>query len=175
MNTCGQIIGYIALYFSCIRFLKKKKVELLYLSIFANAFYLMHYYMIGAYAGCITVVLAICRDYYIFLREKHHKKHRNRKLYNNAYIFVAIFITYSAFILLNINETKNILSLIAGLSYFCFEWFTTNKTTLKLASCVTTIPWLCYNIVYMSYPGIIADLLTLTSIFAGIFKDKKRR
>ena len=175
METIGQIIGGVALYFSCFRFLKTKKVELFRLSFLASLFYIIHYLLIGAIAGCYTVILATIRDLYIYEREKHHKKHRSRKLFNNAHVFIALFLAYAILIALNLDQPKNLLPLSASLSNLCFVWFISNKTTLKVASGVSTIPWLCYDIISHSYAGIMANLLQLTAIFTGTKRDKKRR
>lgn len=171
----GQAFGIIALLLSCYRYFKKKKTDVMKVSILAYIFYIIHYFLIGALAGSYTLIIAIIRDYYIYLREKHHKKHRSRRLFNNPLFFILLFSTYSALIIMNINSVANILPLAAGLTYFCFEWFTTNKTTLKFAGGLTTIPWIFYNIISFSIPGTITDSIQLVASFASVARDKKKR
>ena len=171
----GQAIGVIALLLSCYRYFKKKKTDVMKISIIAYIFYIIHYFLIGALAGSYTLVIAIIRDYYIYLREKHHKKHRSRKLYNNPLVFIALFMTYSILIFFNLSTVENILPLAAGLTYLCFEWFTTNKTTLKFAGGLTTIPWIVYNVICFSVPGTITDSIQLVASFISVAKDKKAK
>ena len=175
MGLLGQIFGTIALAISCARYFKKKKTDVMRYSIVSYLCYIVHYFFIGALAGSYTLIIAIIRDCYIYLREKHHKKHRNRFLYNNALVFLLIFATYSILIILNISDPGNILPLAAGLVYFCAEWFTTNKTTLKIAGGITTVPWIVYNVFCFSIPGIITDSISLIICIIGVFKDKKLR
>lgn len=175
MDLLGQIFGTIALIISCARYFKKKKTDVMRYSIISYLCYIVHYFFIGALAGSYTLILAIARDYYIYLREKHHKKHRNRLLYNNALVFLILFSIYITLIILNISEPGNILPLGAGLVYLCFEWFTTNKTTLKIAGGITTVPWIIYNVLCFSIPGIITDSISVIVCIAGVMKDKKQR
>ena len=175
MEILGQLFGVIALFLCCARYFKKKKTDIMKFSIIAYIFYIIHYFLIGALAGSYTLVVAIARDSYIYLREKHHKKHRHRKLYNNPFVFIALFSTYATLIILNISDISNILPLSAGLTYLCFEWFTTNKTTLKLAGGITTIPWIVYNVLCFSIPGTITDSIQLIVSFASVTKDKSKK
>ncbi len=171
----GQAIGFIALILSCYRYFKKKKTDVMKFSILSYACYIVHYFLIGALAGSYTLVIAIVRDYYIYLREKHHKKHRHRKLYNNPLVFIALFSTYAVLIYLNLSTVENILPLAAGLTYLCFEWFSTNKTTLKFAGGLTTIPWIIYNILCFSIAGTITDSIQVIASFTSVTKDKRTR
>lgn len=171
----GQILGFIAFFISCIKFLKKDKASLMKYSVVSYLFYIVHFLCIGALAGSYTLCIAAFRDYYIYLREKHHKKHRTHRLYNNPIVFVLLFAIYVSLIILNVNEPKNILPLAAGLTYLFFEWFTTNKTTIKKASIATTIPWIVYSVLTFSIAGIISDSVSVVVCFIGILKDKKLR
>ena len=131
--------------------------------------------MIGAFAGSYALVISLVRDTYLYQREIHHKKHRHRKFYNNAFVFIMLFVVYFSFMLLNIQNPMNILPLLAGVVYMSFEWFTTNKTTLKIASAGTNIPWIVYDVLTLSFAGIIADSVSFVVAFLGILKDKKLR
>lgn len=174
-NLVGQAFGVIALFFSCRRYFKKKRTEIMRLSLIAYLCYIIHYFLIGALAGAYTLIIAICRDSYIYQREKHHKKHRNRHLYNNFFVFILLFSVYATAIYLNISSPTNILPLAAGVTYLTFEWFTSNKTTLKFAGGLTTLPWLFYDIFSFSVPAMITDTISLISSALGILKDKKLR
>lgn len=171
----GQGVGAVAFATSCIRYFLRKKESILKLSIVVYLIYIVHYFMIDAIAGSTALVISLFRDIYLYQREIHHKKHRHRKLYNNAFIFIVFFVIYISMLLVNITSPKNMLPYIAGMVYFCFEWFTTNKTTLKIASSFTNIPWVIYDIISMSFAGLTADLVSFIVAFIGILKDKKRK
>ena len=171
----GQVLGFVAFFISCIKFFKKDKATLMKYSVVSYLFYIVHFLCIGAIAGSYTLVIAAARDYYIYLREKHHKKHRTHILYNNPLVFVVLFAIYVTLIILNISEPKNILPLAAGLVYLWFEWFTTNKTTIKTAAIFTTLPWIVYSVLTFSIAGVVSDTVSVVVCAIGIFKDKKLR
>lgn len=171
----GQVVGIIAFLISLIRYFMRKKKDIIKLSIICYVIYIIHYFMIGAIAGSFSLVVSLVRDIYLYQREMHHKKHRNRFLYNNWLFFVIFFMTYMAMMVMSINNPLNILPSLGGIIYLCFEWFTTNKTTLKIASSVSNIPWIFYDIISMSAAGIISNLISFAVAFVGISKDKKLR
>ncbi len=171
----GQAIGIVAFSISAAKYFRKKKKDIVKLTMYSSFFYIIHYFLIGAIAGSYTLFVAIARDYYIYLRETHHKKHRHRKIYNNAFVFIALFAVYTSLIILSISQPINTLPLIAGVSYLCFEWFTTNKTTLKKAAGLTTLPWLVFDVLSFSIAGILTDIISLIACITGVLKDKKLR
>lgn len=171
----GQIVGIIAFATSCLRYFLKKKKDIIKLSIIVYFIYIAHYFLINALAGSYALIVSLTRDLYLYQRETHHKKHRHRKIYNNPIVFIIFFAIYMVAILLNINTPKNILPWLAGLAYFFFEWFTTNKTTLKIASSFTNIPWLIFDIISLSFAGLVSDIISFIVAFLGITKDKKLR
>lgn len=174
IQIIGQGIGIVAFIISCSRYFLRKKKDIIKISIIAYMIYIVHYFLIGALAGSYSLIISLFRDLYLYQREKH-KKYRHRKIYNNAFVFIAFFSIYFSMILINLNQPKNILPLLAGLVYFCFEWFTTNKTTIKIAGSVTNIPWLIYDILSLSFAGITADAISFIVAFAGVTKDKRRK
>lgn len=175
LKLIGQIIGISAFSVSCTRYFMKKKASIIKLSVFIYILYVIHYFLIDAIGGSYSLIIAIFRDSYLYQREKHHKKHRHRKLYNNPMVFVFFFAVYTVMIIQNISNPVNILPLLAGIVYFCFEWFTTNKTTLKIAASITNIPWIIFDVLSLSYAGIVSDVISYIAAFAGIMNDKKKR
>ena len=169
----GQIAGAIALAFLISTYFKKDKISIAKTMLISNIFYILHYFLIGALSGCYALVVALLRDYYILLREKHHKKYRHRALYNNSLVFIGIFAIYFCLIIINFNEPLNILPPFAGLLYFTFEWFG-NRFLVKLSSGTASSMWLAYDITNFSVPGIITDVLSIVACIIGLLKYRRR-
>ena len=171
----GQIVGIIAFLISLTRYFMRKKKDIIKISIICYIIYVIHYFMIGAIAGSYSLMISLVRDLYLYQREMHHKKHRHRKIYNNWLFFVVFFMAYVVMMVLSINNPLNILPPLGGLYYLCYEWFTTNKTTLKIASSISNVPWIFYDVISMSAAGMISNTISLIVAFMGISKDKKLR
>lgn len=174
LKILGQVAGVFALLFLVATYFKKNKASVTRTMLISNAFYIVHYFLLGAFSGSYALILAILRDGYIYLREKHHKKYRHRILYNNALAFIVIFSLYVTFIVINLNEPLNTLPFIAGAFYLTFEWFG-NKFSVKLASGVLSAVWLVYNILVFSIPGAIADTFSIIACIVGLLNDRRKR
>ena len=170
----GQIVGIIALSFLVSTYFKKDKASITKTMIVSNIFYIIHYFLIGALSGSYALIIAIFRDYYIYLRESCHKKHRHHVIYNNVFIFLGIFTIFVSLILLNIENPINIFPFVAGLFYFIFEWFG-NKFSVKLATGISSCFWAVYDIINFSIPGILTDTFSISACFLGLKKDYDRR
>lgn len=170
----GQVVGAVALAFLISTYFKKDKASITRTMIISNAFYVAHYFIIGALSGSYALFIAIFRDYYIYLREKHHKKHRHRSIYNNVLVHILIVIIYASLIAVNFENPMNALPLVAGLYYFAFEWFG-NKLLVKAASGTASIMWLAYDVTNLSIPGIITDVFSISACIIGLIRDDKRR
>ncbi len=171
----GQAVGIVAFLVSLIRYFMRKKKDIIKLSIICYIIYIVHYFMINAIAGSFSLIVSLVRDIYLYQREMHHKKHRHRHIYNNWLFFVIFFMAYATMMVMSLENPLNILPSLGGMLYLCFEWFTTNKTTLKIASSVSNIPWIFYDIISMSAAGIISNSISFIVAFMGISKDKKLR
>ena len=170
----GQIIGGVALFFLLSTYFKKNKTSVVKTMMLSNIFYIIHYFVLGALAGSLTLLIALPRDYYIYLREKHHKKHRHRVLYNNLFFFLIISALYVALALTQIENPVGMLPAVAGLIYFTGEWFG-NKFYTKFTSGIVTIPWFIYDVISFSIPGMATDISSASACVIGLLRDDKKR
>ena len=82
----SQVFGICAFIISLIAYHRKEKKKILSNMVLSNILNLIHYFLLGAYSGCITKLLAIFRDYFIILKEKHSK------LSNILYLYIFIML-----------------------------------------------------------------------------------
>lgn len=118
----SQIIGLVAFAISLIAYHKKDKKIILESMLVSNILNLFHYFLLGAFSGCITKLLAIFRDYFIILKEK------NKKFSNIVYLilFLLLYIIVTIF---TYNGVLSILPLVAAIIYIIFIW---NGDELKI-------------------------------------------
>lgn len=160
-----QIIGFIAFIISLIAYQREKKRDILICMVLSNVVNLIHYFLLGAYSGCITKLIAILRDSFIVLKEK------NKKLSNILFLIIFILV----YICVSIYTFTNILSLfplIAAIIYIIPTWFGNSKT-VKITALICYLLWLTYNIYVLSIAGIIANVVSIISIIIGLKKEIK--
>lgn len=134
--------------------------------VLSNILNLIHYFLLGAYSGCITKLLAIFRDYFIILKEKHSK------LSNILYLFIFIML-YVVASIFTYNGILSILPLLAALIYIIFIW-NGNEIIIKKVAFFCYFLWLVYNIFVFSIAGIVSNIIAIISTFVAIINIKKK-
>lgn len=160
----AQIIGFVAFLISIIAYHRNKKEKILSNMVLSSSLNLIHYFLLGAYSGCITKVIAICRDTFIIFKDK------KKFLYSNIFLYMFILI----YIIAGICTYNNILSifpLIAAIIYIIPIW-NGDETTIKKAAFICYFLWLAYNIFVFSISGIISNIISIISTLIAIKNSK---
>ena len=161
----AQIIGFIAFAFSLIAYHRKDKKIILGNMIISNILNLIHYLLLGAFSGCVTKLLAIFRDYFIILKEKHPK------LSNTIYLILFI-IVYVIVTIFTYNSILSILPLLAAMIYIICIW-NGNEVIIKKTAFFCYFLWLIYNIFVLSIAGIVSNIISIISTLIAILNAKK--
>lgn len=162
-----QVIGFIAFVVSLIAYHMDKKEKILGSMILSNLLNLIHYLLLGAYSGCITKGLAICRDSFIIIKNKRKKL--------SSKMFLGLFII--TYIITGIYTYKGVLSLfpiIAATIYIIPVW-NGNEITIKRTAFGCYFLWLIYNIFVFSIAGIVSNVVSIISTLIAIINEKGRK
>lgn len=161
----AQVLGFIAFVISLLAFHKNKKEKILGSMILSNIFDLIHYLLLEAYSGCMTKLIAICRNIFVIFKDK------NKVLSSNIflYVFILVYIMSGIWTFENI---WSILPIISAIIYAIAIW-KGNELTLKKAACVGYFLWLTYNILVFSISGIISNIVSVFSLFIAIKNSSK--
>ena len=156
----AQVLGFIAFVISLLAFHKNKKEKILGSMILSNIFDLIHYLLLGAYSGCITKLIAICRNIFVIFKDK------NKVLSSNIFLYVFILV-YIMSGILTFENIWSIFPIVSALIYVVAIW-KGNELTLKKAACFGYFLWLIYNILVLSISGIISNIVSICSLFIAI-------
>ena len=162
----SQIVGSVAFIVSLVAYHKDKKEKILSNMIISYAFNLVHYFLLGAYSGCITKIIAICREWFIITKDK--KKILSSNIF--LYVFVLIYILVGIITYTNI---WSIFPIIAAIIYIIPIWNGTEKTVKKVAF-ICYFLWLIYNIFVLSISGIISNIISIISLCIAIKRGYKK-
>ncbi len=160
-----QVIGFLAFIISLIAYQQKRKKDVLLCMVLSNIINLIHYFLLGAYSGCITKLVAIARDSFIVIKDK------NKKLSSGLFLIIFILI----YIALSIYTYTNVLSLfplIAAIIYIIPTWYGDSKI-IKITALFCYFLWLIYNIYVISIAGIIANIISMISIIISLRRKNK--
>ncbi len=166
MFIVAQILGTIALIFELAAFQFKKKKPTLICQSLDAFFYLLQYLFLGAYSGCVTKGLVIVRN--LCVVEKDRKKKEWPWL---MWIFI---IAYVAASFLTFEAWYSLLPIVAGLVWTIAVWRIKGAQGLRWAAIPPTLMWLIYDIIVLSFPGIISNVLSFISIAVGIYRYRAK-
>lgn len=162
----SQLIGVIAFFISLIAYHRDKKEKILGNMVLSNVFNLMHYFLLGAYSGCITKVIAICRDTFVILKDK------KKSLSSNIFLFIFILIYIMAGIYTYTN-IWSILPLIAAIIYIIPIW-NGNEIIVRKTAFICYFLWLIYNIFVFSIAGITSNIISIISTLVAIKNNNSK-
>ncbi|HCM83693.1 MAG TPA: hypothetical protein DIS76_03910 [Rhodospirillaceae bacterium] len=163
--SLAQIIGYIAFAVTVLAFWQKRDKPLLLLNALACVFWVIHYFMLGAWVGAMTEALVGVRSYMSAYMTDIKHKHMAAAGFMLAFILVGI-IGYRGW-----HDVLNVVACICGtLSMVYLTDF-----RLRYGMLVASGLWLMYNGLVGSMGGVMAGLiLVLTQLLTLIrmYRDR---
>ena len=160
----SQFIGFAAFFVSIFAYHKNKKEKILGNMVISNILNLIHYLLLGAYSGCITKIIAICRDYFIILKSKN-------KLFSSNIFLIIFILIYIVTGILTYKSKWSVLPLLAAIIYIVPVW-NGDELTIKKTAFVCYFLWLIYNIFVFSIAGIVSNVISIISTFVAIKNNK---
>lgn len=154
-------IGFLATALQIGSFQCKSSRNLIIIQLCGNTAFLIHMFMLGAYSGCVNLVISVIR-YFIFACRKPW-----------AYWKGWPWLLVAANILGTILTWENMFSVlpcIAVISLTIAGW-SRNGKKIRLASLFVVSPaWLIYEIYAGSYAGIITELISMGSVVVSVLR-----
>ena len=144
----SQIVGFGAFVISLIAYHRDKKEKIFKTMMWSNLLDILHYFLLGAYSGSITKVIALVRNEIIRIKEK------NKKL-NSIIVLIILFITYLILGIMTYENIYSTLPIFAAIIYLCFSW-DGNTLKVKKVAFYCYFIWLLYNICVFSIAGILS-------------------
>lgn len=158
-----QLIGALAFVFLMWSYYKKEKIKILYMQILASIIFTIHYYLLSGITGAICNFINVIILILIYLFEIKEKKKISLIL-----VLIPIF-TFVCFI-----SWENIFSIfpiiatvLASTSFLCNK-----ETNIRIIGIINCICWIVYGFIYLSYPGIIFNTITVITTTIALIKNK---
>lgn len=129
----------------------------------AGVLFTIHFALLGAATGSAMNLIGISRNIAYY-------KLNNRQRWI-PYLFISLFALGSV---VTWQGWFSLLPLL-GASAGCVAFWQTNPKHIRRLSLVAPPLWFAYNLISHSYPGIIIEVIAITSNFAGMYRfDFKR-
>ena len=157
----ANIIGFIGIVANVLIYQQKTGKKLLTLKLISDVLWALHYFLIGAYSAVVIASVGIVRETVFFNQDKKWAKSRLWLL-----VFVALSITGSIF------TWKGVYSFFPAIaSVISVISFGLNKPKLsRILVFPISILMMIYDVVFLSYMGVLNECLTLTSTIIALIR-----
>lgn len=162
IQIIGQSIGFVALVVSVFVFQKNKRKSMLLLQMVASFIFMVHYLLLGAITGATMNFINTFRNYIFSQKERWHWASSSFWLY----FFISVFIISG---LITWQGYISILPII-GMVIGTISFWMNDPRRIRLFSLVSPPLWFIYNFISHSYPGMIVEIINITSIIIGIIR-----
>jgi hypothetical protein len=162
-----QGLGLVGMVMTIISFQQNTNKRILGFQIIGTVLWCAHYFALGAYTGAALNFLGLLRNLVFFFRPK---KWASSQLW--LYFFCALYI--AAGVMTYETYTSLLVTAAAILSTIAF--YLINPKLTRRVSLASSSGWMAYNVISFSIAGVVAEILTITSIFVAMFKfDFKKK
>ena len=176
IELIAQAIGIIAMLFNILSYQCKRQSGIIALQLCGGALFAVNYLMLGATVGGVLNILATVRAV-VFLFKEKLKADRLPWLFGFVTLYIAVYVLN--FTLFGkeptlVNLIIEILPVI-GMTALSVGFRLKNAADVRRCGLVSSPSWLIYNIASGSWGAIACEVLTLGSIFIGIFRHDKAK
>ncbi|MEO0292858.1 MAG: YgjV family protein [candidate division WOR-3 bacterium] len=157
-----QGIGVLGLISAIISFQSNKRIKILVFLGIGQIFFAIHFALLGAKTASGMNLIGAIRTFSFILRER--KKYLEKNIL--MFLFIALFWATG---ILCWDKWISILPVI-GMTFETIALWMKEPKKIRIGLLSPRPLWLTYNIIYNSYPGVLAEAFVLTSIFIGIVR-----
>ena len=160
-QIAAQAVGCAATAIMIGSFQCKNSRRLVFLQFCANFIYLIHFLMLGAYSGCISLFLSCVRNYVI---ARDHPLFKKKWM---PWLLITLNVAGTAYMW----DGMLCLLPLLGVSALTLANWTRNGKTIRIANFAISSPvWIIYDLYTGSYPGIVNELFCMSSVVISILR-----
>lgn len=164
-NAVAQVIGFIGMLVFVLSFQCKSARRLLWVTVLSSAIYIVHFYLLHAYAGALLEIFLVLN--YTICNFGGEKPDTVFNWRGWKWVFSACYVVSTV---LSWQSMADLLP-CAGSVATSFVGWTRNGKKIRVARLAFISPvWLAYDIIIHSYGGILAHIIGITSILISVWR-----
>ena len=157
-----QAIGFIGAGLLIFSYQCKTNRQLFFLQLCSDFIYTSHFFLLGAYTGCISLALSFLANLVLYNNHKRWALWRGWKWVFGLLYVISTMLTWEG--------PFSLLPCVAMLTANFTNW-SRNGKIIRLSRLLIASPgWLIYNIHSRSYSGILCESFSICSILISIFR-----
>lgn len=165
-NVIAQAIGAVAMLLNIGSYQLKNSRQLVLCRALGDFIYIIHYLMLGAYNGCTTIAICAINGLVYSFRGSGWAEWKGWKWLMSALLVIACLFTWRA----DFQFVPCICSLISILANIWLTW-SGKARIIRLGRLFLAGPtWIIYALSAGSIPGVMAELVGMTSAAIGLYR-----
>jgi hypothetical protein len=177
-NPAAQIVGVVAMTVAFISFQQKSPKGILVLQMVSSTLWTVHFFLLGAYTGCIMNIVAIGRNAVFAQRDKKKWADHVGWVYGIVGICILVYVLNFTVFGLKRSTGNMIIELLPILSTaLSTVGLRKEKASHVRLYCLLCSPmWLVYNIYNVALGAIATEITNMISLIIAIFRlDIKKK
>lgn len=179
MNTfalIAQIVGIFAMTFNILSYQQKTQKGAIAFQLGGSTLFAINYLMLGAVVGGILNAVGIVRALVFLNREKLKATHPAWLAGFTTVYLLSYILTFTVF-----GKEPTLFNLVVeflpviGMTATTISFRLSDAKAIRRFGLISSPSWLVYNIVSFSVGAIICEVLSLGSIFIGMFRHDRKK
>ena len=155
-----QGIGFIAAILWIWSFQLKNSRALILCQAFGNFAYVIHYLMLGAYTGCVSLLLSVVNNTVLSIKSSKYCQWNGWKWIFSAFFILTCIATW--------KDAFSLLPCVASIVSIWTNW-SCNGKNIRFGKLFVSGPgWIIYNTYVRSYSGVVCELFCMGSVLLSI-------
>ncbi len=165
----AQIVGIAAVFLYLLSFQLKHRKHLVFVTCISNCFYVLQYFLLGAFSGAILDILSTVSS---FFANKKNEPSFQRYAKGMAFVLLVLIVGVGLALTLVQKKWIELLPTVGAVFQTSGLWFN-NEQTIRKFALVSAPFWLSYNFLSQAYGAAVGSLLTILSIVVSLVRYRK--
>lgn len=163
-HVFAQAIGFIAMALNIISYQLKNSRQLVLCRAMGDCIYIIHFLLLGAYSGCTTIAICAVNGLICSFRGSSWADWKGWKWLISVVLVIACLLTWQT----DFQPVPCICSMISILANIWTTWSGRSRVMRMGRLFVAGPAWIIYTISAGSIPGILAELIGMSSAAIGL-------
>ena len=164
-------IGFVALVLNVTSYQLKNNRQLVMCRAAGDFVYVIHYLMLGAYSGCVTMIFCTANGLLCSFRGSAWADWKGWKWVVSVLLVASSVLTWNGFLQL----VPNLCALISVLTTVWVTWSGKGNTIRKGRLFIAGPTWLLYSAIAGSIAGVLAEVIGMTSAATALWRYRKSK